>query len=244
MARRKKNQDGGGGDPSWLVTFSDLVTLLLTFFVLILSMSSMDKSILTRVNLFSNDIGFVTQRSAGRVPERIELLLKLLEEPQEVVNKPDRFKELLFHDQILPPEIDRSTLYENIIVMQEPEGLALILKDKLLFEEGRSDLTPTARQVLMAIYEVLAYSEADVNISGFSDDRESSGAQYRLSGNRALAVLDFFVQNELRQSRFSVSAYGPNLPLASNATPEGRDDNRRVSILIKTTPLFAGYQTR
>ncbi len=244
MAKRGKSKDSGGGDPSWLVTFSDLVTLLLTFFVLILSMSSMDKSILTRINLFSNDIGFVTYRAAGRVPERIQLLLELLEHPMDVVNKPERFKDLLFHDQTLPSEIDRSTLYENMLIMNEPEGLALILKDKLLFEEGKSELTPLARKVLMAIHELLAYSEADVNVSGYSDDRESSHDQYRLSGNRALAVLDFFVQNELRQSRFSVSAYGPNFPLSSNTTQEGRDDNRRVAIYIKTTPMFAGYQTR
>ncbi len=245
MAKRDKKSGGGDeGDPSWLVTFSDLVTLLLTFFVLLLSMSSMDTSILTRVNLFVNDIGFTTMRAAGRVPERIQLLLDLLENPMDVVEKPDRFKDLLFHNQALPPEIDRSTLYENILVMRESEGLALILKDKLLFDRGKAVLTPLAKRILYSIFEVLTASEADVNISGYSDNTESANEQYMLSGNRALAVLDFFVQNGLQQNRFSISAYGPNLAFTNNDTEEGREQNRRVSILIKTTPLFRGYQTR
>ncbi len=245
MARRDKKKGGAEGDPAWLVTFSDLTTLLLTFFVLLLSMSSMDVSILTRVNLFVNDIAFLTQRSAGRVPNRVELLLELLEQPMDVVKKPNRFKDLLFPDEVLPPELDRSTLYENMRIMQHPEGLALVLNDSLLFPENSAALTEQAQKVLWPIMDFLQYMNADVNIAGYSDLTEDATKKpYMLSADRALAVLNFFVQNGLPQHRFSVSAYGPNLPLADNDTAAGRKENRRVSILIKTTPFFAGYQTR
>lgn len=244
MAKREKKGGGGDGDPLWLVTFSDLVTLLLTFFVLILSMSSMDVSILTRVNLFVNDVGFVTLRSAGRVPSNVELLLQLLERPMEVVEKPNRFKDLLFPDDVLPPELDRSTLEENIEIMCHPEGLALVLSDKLIFAENSATLSEIAKKILWPIMDFLQYMNADINIAGYSDTVEGGTAPFELSGQRALAVLNFFVQNGLEQRRFSVSAYGPNLPLVDNDTEADRKKNRRVAILIKSTPFFAGYQSR
>lgn len=242
MAREKKPKEAPG-DPAWLVTFSDLVTLLLTFFVLILSMSSMDKSVLTRVNLLTSDIGFVTKRSAGKIPQRIELLLQLLENPIDVVKKPNRFKDLLFAD-VLPQEIDRSTLYENIEVMRHPEGLAIVLSDKLAFARNSKELTELAQRVLWAVMEMLQYSGADVNLAGYTGIDEGNGRPFVLSGERALAVLHFFVQNGIEQRRFSISAYGPNFALADSDTGTEQAQNRRVSILIKSTPLFAGYQTR
>jgi len=244
MGRRKKNKADGINTSGWIVTFSDLVTLLLTFFVLILSMSSMDVSILTRVNLFVNDVGFVTMRSAGKVPSRVELILQLLERPLEVMEKPNRFKDLIFPDDVLPLEMDRSTLYENIEVMQHHEGLALVLTDKLIFAQNSAELDERARAVLRSLFEFLQFSKADINVSGYSGIEEGEAGGFELSGERALAVLKFFVKNGLEQRRFSVSGYGPNLPLAGGGSEADRERNRRVSILIKSTPLFAGYQSR
>lgn len=244
MARRKKDKGGGVNTGMWIVTFSDLVTLLLTFFVLILSMSSMDVSILTRVNLFVNDVGFVTKRSAGKVPSRVDLVLQLLERPLEVLKKPNRFKDLLFPQDVLPPEIDRSTVLENIEVMRHPEGLALVLNDELIFPRDSAELSDKAKAVLRAIFEVLLYTPADVNVSGFSSISEGQAGGFELSAERALAVLNFFVQNGLEQRRFSVAGYGPNLPLETGVNQAEQDKNRRVAIIVKSTPHFAGYQSR
>lgn len=244
MARREKKKGGDGGDPLWLITFSDLVTLLLTFFVLILSMSSMDVSILTRVNLFVNDIGFVTKRSAGRVPHNVELILTLLENPADVLLKPNRIKDLLFPDEILPQELDRSTLEENLEILQHPEGLALVLSDKLIFPENSARLDPLAKALLGPIAELLRSMSADVNIAGYSGEYESEERPFALSAARALAVLDFFVHNALDDRRFSISAYGHNLPFREGGMVMEPSNNRRVSILVKTTPLFTGYQNR
>ncbi len=244
MAKREKKKGGDGGDPMWLVTFSDLVTLLLTFFVLILSMSSMDVSILTRVNLFVNDIGFVTKRSAGRVPHNVELILTLLENPADVLLKPNRIKDLLFPDEILPQELDRSTLEENLEILQHPEGLALVLSDKLIFPENSARLDPLAKALLGPIAELLRSMSADVNIAGYSGEYESEERPFALSAARALAVLDFFVHNALDDRRFSISAYGHNLPFREGGMVMEPSNNRRVSILVKTTPLFTGYQNR
>ncbi len=240
---RKKQKVKIEGDPAWLVTFSDLVTLLLTFFVLILSMSSMDRSVMTKINLFERDIGMITKRGAGRVPTRIRMLVELLENPMDLMLKQNRIKDLLFPDDILPQEINRSTLDENLSILKRPEGIALVLNDKLLFAPNSSELTPPAMKILAAVSDVLSATIANVNISGYTDNGEGSEIDpYVLSADRALSVLKFFLKSGFKPIRFSASGYGPNDPVANNDTPEGRAKNRRIEIYLKTKPFFAGYQ--
>lgn len=242
MARdkEKKTPEAGGG---WLVTFSDLVTLLLTFFVLLLSMSSMDQSYITRVTINPAELGFLAKRGSGRIDIKAQIISELLERPWEILDKQNRIKDLLFPDELLPPDIARSTLDKNLKVLAKPEGVALVLTDKLLYPLGAFQLDSSAKALLGAIVPVLQYlSNADVNIAGYTDNVGGMApSNFELSGKRAIAVLEYFVSSGLRNERFSVSAYGPTYPMVSNETPEGRAQNRRVEILIKTTPFIGGY---
>ncbi len=236
----KKPPDPGGG---WLVTFSDLVTLLLTFFVLLLSMASMDQSFITRVTIMPAELGFLDKRGAGRVTAKIKLVSEFLERPWEVLERQDRIKDLLFPDDVLPPDMDRATLDENLKVLAKPEGVALVLTDKLLFPLGKSQLDEGAKRLLYQLVPVLDYlGTADVNIAGYTDNVGGmSPSNFSLSGERAMSVLTFFVEQGISNQRMTVSAYGPTYPMYSNTTPEGRNQNRRVEILIKTTPHMGGY---
>lgn len=241
MARKKKQSAGVAGD-GWLVTFGDLVTLLLTFFVLLLSMSSMDKSVLTKITFFTDDLGVLSNKSAGRIPPRIRMIIDALEKPWEILDKEQRLKDMMFPEDVIPPEINRSTLMENLRILERPEGVALVLSDKLLFPEGGAELSPAARQLLDAVAQVLLYTAAPVNIAGYTDD-VGGGAEYNyiLSGRRSLAVLRHFLEVGQPDERFSVSGYGPNWPIGDNKTEAGRAANRRVEILLKTTPWLGAY---
>ncbi|MDK2921813.1 MAG: chemotaxis protein MotB [Desulfonauticus sp.] len=234
MARRKK-RGGGEVQANWLVTFSDLVTLLLTFFVLLLSMSSMDKSIVRQVvSVFTEDVGFLDVRSTGKIEDRFKVLEKILQKPWEILEKKKRILDLLFPDMVLPKEINRSTLEKNLEILQRPEGVALVLHDGILFAPGSAILKPEAKRILEQIVELAMIWPAPVNIAGYTD---SSGGirvdNYELAAERALSVLAFFREKKIREDRLSVSAYGPNFPLADNKTREGRARNRRVEILFK-----------
>ncbi len=238
--RQKKFPDPGG---AWLVTFSDLVTLLLTFFVLLLSMASMDQSFMTRVTITPAELGFLAKRGAGKVTAKVTLVSELLERPWEVMDKQNRIKDLLFPDDVLPPDMDRSTLDENLKVLAKPEGVALVLTDKLLFPLGKYELDDNAKVLLYQFIPVLEYlGAADINISGYTDDVGGMNpSNFELSGQRAMAVLTYFVEQGISNQRLTVSGYGPTYPMFSNTTPEGRGQNRRVEILIKTTPHLGGY---
>ncbi|MFW5489295.1 MAG: OmpA/MotB family protein [Desulfovibrio sp.] len=241
MAKREKKESKGPAQ-TWLITFGDLVTLLLTFFVLLLSMASMDQSFLTRVSVFTKDIGFLTYRGSGQIPSRIKMIIELMERPQDVLLEDDRIKDLLFPDDVLPPGIDRGTLEENLRILRRQDGVALVLSDKLLFASGSASLAPEADPLLAQIATVLQYLPFNVNVAGFSDNVPGrTKDNYQLSGERAESVLDYFLKHGFDPIRFSISAFGPNLPIAPNATPEGRAANRRVEILVKTQTMLGSY---
>jgi len=237
MAKQKKLKPEIDKSGLWLITFGDLVTLLLTFFVLLLSMSSMDKTFLTKIVMFKDDLSVLTYKGAGRVPQRVQVIIDILERPWEVLEKQNRIKDLLYPEDIIPPEISRSTLMQNLRVLARPEGVALVLSNDLLFPRDSAELTESARFALGRIAEVMEYMQAPGNIAGYTDDTPGRAVNnYILSGERSLAVLDYFLNHGLRKERFSVSGYGPNWPIADNDTAEGRAENRRVEILLKTTP--------
>lgn len=238
---RKERKKASGPSQGWLVTFGDMITLLLTFFVLLLSMASMDQSFLTRVSVFSKDIGFLTARGAGKVPSRVLMVIHLMERPQDILLNKDRIKDLLFPDEVLPPEIDRKTLDENLEILQRPEGLALVLSDKLLFGTGSSQLSSAAEIILSQIVYLLGQLNAPVNVSGHSDNAGGESDQnFMLSAERAMSVLRFMLGQRLDPMLFSVSAYGPNMPLDAT-TPRDGAKNRRVEILVKTQLPLGSY---
>ena len=242
MARRRK-QEESGGDPPWLVTFSDLMTLLLTFFVLLLSMSTLTQTTITEVNSWISPHNFIERQGLGRIPERVTLLQELIKNPNDLVQNLDRIKDLLFPYDLLPEDVSKSTLDENIKIMDTPEGLVISLNDKLLFPSGQYDLSETAEKILNSLVDVLLYTEMDINISGHTDTvPHKEMSNYELSGKRALSVLEYFLQNKVRPGRFSVSGYGPDKPVADNATEEGRSANRRVEILLKNEMWLGGYR--
>lgn len=241
MARRKK-KDGGGGGAAWLVTFSDLMTLLLTFFVLLLSMASMDHTVITRISAPQRNISPIPLSGPGQLQRRIEIIVQMLKDPQNILEKKDRLKDLLFPEDVLPPEISRSELMKNLRILAHPEGVVIVLTEGLLFAPGSAALGATGKKLLDLLTPVIHAVNADVNISGHTDaSPDEGGDPYELSFRRAAGALEHFLQAKAAPDRFSVSGYGPDKPMFDTADPEGRGQNRRVEILVKTTPRVGSY---
>lgn len=236
MARKKKKPKPI--EALWMVTFADMVTILLTFFILLLSMASLDRQIIREViTVFQEDIAFLSPSSAGRLPDRFLVFEDLLEKPWEILEKQNRIKDLLFPEEVLPPEISKSTLDENLKILERPEGIALMLTDGLLFPFAETTLNPQSRQILMQIVPLVQAWPSPVNIAGYTDNIPGIHKDnYEFAAERAMAVLEFLIINGIDNERLSVSSYGPHFPVAPNDTADGRAQNRRVEILLKTTP--------
>ncbi len=227
----------------WLVTFSDLVTLLLTFFVLLLTMASMDNAVLTKVTLSTADLGLLEKRGSGRVNVKDRMVVELMEKPWEVLDKKNRIKDLLYPDDELPEEIKKSSLDKNLKILAKPDGVALVFTDELLFEPGQSTLSPRGEYVIGRLIPMMTQSIAPINIAGYTDENEQTTDPFILSGERALAVLTFLVEAGMPNSRFSLSAYGGAFPVVDERGRPVNDAtmNRRVEVLLKTARPIGGY---
>ncbi len=225
----------------WLVTFSDLTTLLLTFFVLLLTMSSMDNSILTTVTLTTADLGLLERRGSGKVTASERLVVELMDKPWEVLDKKNRIKDLLYPEDVMPPELNRATLDENVEILARHDGVALVITDGLLFKEGQRELSPAGEFVVERLVPVVGYMTAPVNVIGYTDIQEAGVDPYDVSEDRALSVLGFMVKKGISQKRFTLSAYGNDRPRYEGDDPTLRAKNRRVEILLKTNRPVGGY---
>ncbi len=242
MIRTRRKQAPSAQPATWLISYSDLVTLLLSFFVLLLSMSVMDVIVLTRISSFANGPSPMVTSPGGKLASRIRVVAEMLRDPETVFAKQERIKDLLFPDELLPAEMAGGDVKENLQILQHPEGVVIVLTGNLLFEEGSSTLDSPGKALLDALTPVIQSVNADVNISGYAD--ETSASQHEadeISVLRAIAVLERFLQSSIGPERFSVSGYGHDKPLYPGAQGSERVKNRRVEILLKTAKGLAKY---
>jgi len=227
-------------NPPWLISFADMMTLVLTFFVLLFSTQAVDQSVLSKIQLVQSP----QPTASAKMPERVVELMRLIAAASNPGAKLDRIKEMLIPPEYLPPEVTRASLEANMKVVQHPEGLAILLSDKLLFAANQATLPAAAQRVLAPLAELLAFQRCKVSITGYVDPRSDRSIDpLELSGDRALAVLDFFIKNGLQQDRFSISGYGANAPWLKDGPAAAAVFGSRVEILLQTSPFFGGYQS-
>jgi chemotaxis protein MotB len=238
----------GGGAPDWMVTFSDLMTLLLTFFVLLLSSAEVDKpkferalqslqSAFAGINIVGDPISSFNPLTAPN-PSYKEQNQK--ETGQEKAGEPVKAEEQKQSDLI----------YEQISTMMEEQQAMGLLEleqqnDKIMirfpsdatFASGSAELSPAAAQMIQEVGSILSGFYVEMKASGYTDSIPIKSGRYRsnyaLSADRAVSVV-----HELRKAGsflpedLTVVGHGEGFPLASNSTPEGRSANRRVELEI------------
>jgi outer membrane protein OmpA-like peptidoglycan-associated protein len=123
---------------------------------------------------------------------------------------------------------------ENDRLRKEQETIYLSLGSDVLFDSGQATLQPGARTKLRELAAILdKYPRTIVTITGNTDSRGSAELNDRLSKERAQAVADELVANGVNPARIVTFGAGASDPVATNATPEGRQQNRRVDIVVK-----------
>ena len=218
---------------AWLMTYADLVTLILVFFVLLFSLSKMETgNIVDALKSFEITIGNETPKTnlfdiidAGslRKRKRLDQLTNMREM--------DVFKEInSFISKIGLGESVNAEFTEGKIVLRVEGGV--------LFRSGSSDLLPEASHILSDIIQIIQNNpQYDVDIQGHTDDRPIStprfASNWELSAIRATTVLRYLIENGIFGERLTATGFADLRPVASNYTPEGRRKNRRVEFVLK-----------
>ncbi len=216
----------------WMTTFSDMVTLLITFFVLLISMSSMDnkkfKNIFGFFNSAFGPLEFVKESAVGGMPsieaaEVKRLGLDVTSLNRAILNS--------LHRSGLKGEKGRGQ--DMFEVRQSRRGVAIVLRNDIMFDKGSARLRPQAIPLLQSVAMVIKNINTLISVEGHSDSTGNSETNWKLSLDRAISVLNYFVYGAgLSPRRFCVAGYGPTRPIADNSTPEGRKKNRRVEIVL------------
>jgi len=129
-------------------------------------------------------------------------------------------------------------------VKQSPRGVVLTLSGAVLFASGKSKLLPGSHERLDEVARVLAQSDQKIAIEGYTDSRGKLKFNKMLSQKRAKAVRDYLVAKGVPAGRVIATGMGPESPIADNASPEGRANNRRVEIIVEPlTPIPAAPST-
>ena len=261
MAKRKPEEPPKGA-PAWQATFADLMNLLLCFFVMLFSMSTMDAQkfelLAASFNqtfsifsagataigdgfLISNGVSQLNElddyiNSTGKSAEG-ETIPEDLQEAAEMMEqaKLEASEELA---EVIEEALEEKQLENEIDIEFTSQYVQLTLNGALLFDSGSTELKEEALPILNQVGIILQqYSTSTIEIEGHTDNVPMSGSKYsnndELSNGRALSVFYYLEENTtLNPANIKHSGRGEYIPIADNSTPEGRAQNRRVEIRI------------
>jgi chemotaxis protein MotB len=243
MGRKKKAEEG---DPlAWMVTFGDLITLLLTFFVMLLSMKKPE--VLKYSALFA---AFGEGRSSTLSVTGLSKAEQIKELLKDSIR--DRTLQEMSEDQKLAEQLNLpfedegllgSVLQAGVYLRRDARGAVITLTNDLLFKPGSAVLLPESKPMLAEAAALISKTSVPVSVEGHTDNVKPSGRgrypdNWQLSLARAKAVLDAVLsQDKIRSERFRLAALGDTRPLVPNDSPGRRAMNRRTEIVLMTGDL-------
>jgi chemotaxis protein MotB len=221
----KKEKKAPAGAPLWMVTFSDMVTLLLTFFVLLMSMASMDKVKFREASSsITGAFGIMGSSASTEVSPPRVITYKPIED--DMTSRVYRRLRSKIHDL----KIDK-----DITLVKDRGAVILRVDESVLFASGQRTLDPKAYPILNKVADLVRPLPFNMKIEGHSDDRGDELANWDLSVGRAISVLRYLVANQLLPlNRLAATGYGSQKPLFPNNSEAERALNRRVEFVLES----------
>ena len=226
----------------WLLTYADLITLVLVFFVMMYAFSRIDiRKFESFVSSFQ-ERGILMEGSGvldhGSSPEGQEYRTRQdsLAQGEGQSGASQDMYDMTVH------YLKQEGLLDLAEVTYEEGGIALDIKETILFDSGNAVLKPGARELLNRLAGFFAEIPNEIVVEGHTDNRRINTVQYpsnwELSVDRAAKVVRYLIEEEgLNPRRFTVVGYGEYHPVVPNTSPENQAMNRRVMMVIKTTEV-------
>jgi chemotaxis protein MotB len=231
MPRKRKNEDHENLE-RWLLTYSDLITLLLAFFIVMYSMSKVDA------------------KKFGKMSEALSGVLKggsvAIRRGDQVGTLPGTGVLSVGHlntiQQKIKADLERTGKDKLINSEISERGLVIHIMESALFRAGSADLEPKAREILDMVASHLGDLPNHIRIEGHTDNVPINNSRYpsnwELSSARATEVVRYFTDNHgIDPKRVSALGYGEYRPLAANNNDENRAKNRRVDVVVLTMEM-------
>ena len=245
--RGKKHEEEAS--EAWLLPYSDLMTLLLALFIALFAISQTDQ---TKLQALAQ--AFTAAFNTGG-PSFFDQAGPSVSMQRQVMSNEDQGEDAYLQTQAYLQEneslqdlqaeleayIQENNLEGELTTQLEEEGLMIRIKERALFPSGSADLVPESQRIGPIVAGLLAAVPERVLISGHTDTDPIATAQFpsnwELSSVRAMTFMKYLlaINENLNPARFSAIGYGEYRPIAPNDTPENKQKNRRVEILIART---------
>lgn len=260
MARRRRKllEPSHSGSERWLITYADLITLLMIFFVIMYAMSKLDSARYETLSValqsqFSDGSSWIPKgsgitgdeipgkaaaESGSRSVDPTSKPNESVQSPAETQEQSEREENLQNLLKVVQQYISDRHLEDKVSASDTARGISITLNDLFLFDLGKADLKREAYPVLETLANLFPKLDAKVSIEGHTDDLPlNPSSQYQdnwgLSQARSVSVIRYFVQSTaLPKDMFISAAYADTAPVAPNNTEENRRKNRRVEIVV------------
>ncbi len=233
--RRRKKKCPPEGSPEWMTTYGDMVTLLLTFFVMMYTTATVDgakiKLILAAFNGLGLRSGGTTLQATGQLADMGNTIMALPSTQAGRALDEARKKAV----SLFQPEIKA----KKVRVKEDERGLVISLAADAFFEPASAEVNiEESRDVLERVSNLLiSLEDHKFRIEGHTDSISTDPdgpwrTNWELSTARATNVLHYLVDFGVNEENFQVAGFADTVPIASNETEEGRAYNRRVDIIV------------
>ena len=208
---------------SWLVTFNDMVTLIMTFFILILAMSDMDAMKIGKITRSLHEtFGFKSAHNQD----------VLMVHGQSGENGAGNIKK---EQELSGLEIEIASL-PGTDVRRDAGGVTVTMEEKALFDQGSATLKKDSQRILMSLVSILKKNEMLIHVEGHTDSQPIAStlfpSNWDLSVARAVSVIMFLEESGIVANRLSVVGYGDTKPVMENQDSYGQQKNRRVAMKL------------
>lgn len=243
MPRRRRHETTHENHERWLLTYADMITLLVAFFIMLYSISNVEKQKLVRFSSgvqASLGIAGGGKSPIGRAPDRVGNRPNILQREPSPAEKIYASVNKLVKERKLESEVS---------VSMEPDGAIIRLASgSMLFDVGTADLKPRTREILEALFtairpEVEANTIRKIRVEGHTDNTPIRSVRFpsnwQLSTTRATNVVQYLAERHpILNARLEAAGCADIRPVAPNTTPEGRARNRRVEIRVLQSASF------
>ncbi len=247
MARERRERKRRKGAPAWMVTYGDMVTLLLVFFVFLLTAARIEGHELQLIlSAFRGSFGLyrggltLAQGVLAELGQQLETLPSK-EKGEKLA------KSLEKAVSIFQPEVKS----RRVKITEDERGIVISLVADAFFESGSADLTPEGERIVDRIGSFLSderFEENDIRVEGHTDNIQPGGevkekydTNWELSAARAVTIVKRFEAQGIDGKRLQAVGYGEYQWIEPNDIEEGRAYNRRVEIIVMRKKEYSIY---
>ncbi len=247
MSRKRHEHHEEHADESWLLPYSDLMTLLLALFIVLYSVSSVNTSKLEELSkafksAFSSGVSVFENSSitddSDRVRRSEDTSTRRDNTKTRAVLKQEEQQNLEHLQQQLKEYIQANGLSSQLDTQLNQSQLLITIRDNALFASASANVKPEAQKLAAAIAQMLVgYPDYEIQVSGHTDNQPINTTEFpsnwELSTKRATNFMKILLQNpKFEPKLFSATGYSEYRPVDTNDTVAGRAKNRRVEISI------------